>query len=99
MAARGFAVSSLADFVRHALAGESLLGGADERDFGNREDAVGKQFGRVVRGHLERAAGRDSALLLRSRREAGKADDVADREDVADLGLIILVGLQAPARV
>src|SRR5580704_1756117 len=53
----------------------------------------------MLRGNLERAAGCDSALLLRSGREAGKADDVADREDVADLGLIILVGFQAPARV
>src|SRR5271156_2136745 len=48
---------------------------------------------------LERAADRDSALLLGSGRETGKSDYVADRVNVIDAGLVVRIGFQTAARV
>ncbi len=100
LAARGLAIVGHADFVGHVFVGQLLFGFADEADLGNGVDAVGIKAGVGGGGVVvEGAGGGDAALLHGDRGQRGKADHIADGEDVLDLGLEVLVDGDAAAIV
>src|SRR5207302_8929114 len=89
--AGNLAVVRLADLVRHAGVGQLLLGAADHRDFRNRIDAVREQRWHTPGLDAERVAGGNAALLHRPRRQAGKADDVANGVYMRHRRLVMVV--------
>ena len=100
LAARHLAIVGHAHFVGNVLVGQLLFGLADEADLGNGVDAVGIEAGVGGGGVVvEGARGGDASLLHRDRGQRGKADHVADGEDVLDLGLVVLVDGDAAAVV
>src|ERR1700687_2313208 len=86
-------------FVRHALFGELLFRFADEGNFRNGVNPIGIVRAVGMDGNAESVGRGDAALLHGDRAEAGKPDDVADREDVWLFGAVIVVDRDAPARV
>ena len=92
LASRCLAIVGHADFVGHVFVGELLFRFADEADLRNGVDAVGIKAwvgaGRIV---VEGARGGNAALLHGDRSQRGKANHIADGEDVRDLGLEVLV--------
>ena len=101
LAARDLAIVGHAHFVGHVFVGELLFGLADEADLRDGVNAVGIDSWdwRCMRVVAEGAGGGDAALLHRDRGQAGKADHVADGEDVRHLGAEVLVDGDAAARV
>src|SRR5579883_1370456 len=99
LAAGDLSIKSHADLVRNVFVGKLLLGLADERNFGDGEDAV-RIAGRVgVQVLAEGVRGGDAALLHGDRGQARKADDVACGEDVGLLGAVFVVDRDSAARV
>src|SRR5580700_4147381 len=95
-----FAIIRYAHLVRHVLFGELLFGFADEGDFGDGVDAVWIEARvRLHRFVAEGALRGDAALFHGDRRERRESDDVADGEDVRNLGAEILVDRDTPALV
>ena len=94
-----FAIAGDADFVRHALLRQALLGGANHADLGDRVDAVREKRVRRLGELVEHVARRKPPLLHAGGGQCGEANDIAGRVDVRDGRLEIFVHLQATALI
>ena len=98
MAAGDFLVTGDADFVRHAVGRQLLLGLADHRDLGNREQPVGQVFAHL-KWLAEGVANGSTPLLHRHAGQRRESDDVSHAVDVGNPGLMVFVAPEPAAFV
>src|SRR5277367_970529 len=99
LASRDLAIISHAHFIRNVFVGELLFRLSDERNFRDGINAV-RVTGRIRYQLFTESAGRgDPPLFHGDRRQARKADNVADGKNVRLRGPIFAIYNDAPARV
>src|SRR5580704_12222910 len=99
LAARDLAIVRDTYFVGHIRVGELFFRLSDERDLRNGVDAVGIARRIAFYVQAKRTARGDTPWFHRHGRETGKADDVADRENVRLCRTKVGVDLDTPAIV
>ena len=99
LSARDLFVIGFANFVGDARLGQFFFVGADGGYLGNGIDAVGEKGGEAVMLDVEGVASRHASLFHGGGRQAGETNHIAYRVDIRDLGLIVLINLDAAAKI
>ena len=91
LAARNFLVGGLADLLGDACLGQGFFALPHDGDLRDRVDAIGQKVGNALRFFAKGMTAGDSALFHRRRGETRKADYIANRVDMVELCLKVLI--------